>query len=229
VLSRILLLRDWNIAAAESESLRAITLDPAAPEARGAHALCLRSAGRLAEAIVERQHAQRADPLNPQTLVFLGDEYVLARRFEDARRAYHLALEIERDFGNAVASLADVHARLGRHTEAAEWMHRWLILRAQTETAARFDERRRHEGPRAALDWLDRWNIGQFERAQDGHFWDLAYLHARVGNRETAIQFLERAYSQHEWSLLLARVDPDLDSLRSDPRFADLLRRIGPS
>lgn len=228
VLSRILLLRDWNWAAAAAESLRAIELAPDAPDARSAHALYLRSAGRPAEAIVERERAQRADPLNPQWLIALGDEYIFARRYQDAIQAYDRALELERDYRPAVAGLADVYLRAGRPAEAAEWQWRSLSLRGQRDVAAAFDDVRLREGPRAAMDWLDRWNIGQFQRAPDEHLWDLAYTHARLGNPEAAFRFLERAYDQREAGLLQARVDPDLDSLRADPRFADLLHRIGP-
>jgi hypothetical protein len=54
------------------------------------------------------------------------------------------------------------------------------------------------------------------------------YLHARLGNHELALQFLQRGYDQRDVGMLQARVDPDLDSLRQDRRFHDLLQRIGP-
>jgi tetratricopeptide (TPR) repeat protein len=87
VFSRILLLRDWNFAAAAAEGLRAIELDRDAPDAQSAYALYLRSSGRVAEAIPERERAQRGDPLNAQLLIFLGDEYIFARRYDDATQA----------------------------------------------------------------------------------------------------------------------------------------------
>lgn len=228
VLGRILLLRDWNWSAAAAESQRAIELDPDDPDARSAYALYLRSAGRSSEAIVERQRAQRADPLNPHWLIFLGDEYIFARRYQDAIETYERALMLERDYRPAVASLADVCMRAGRHADAAQWQWRWLTLRGEQDVALAFDEVRQREGPRAAMEWLDRRNLGEFQRAPDEHLWDLAYTHARLGNREAALQFLQRAYDKRDAGLLQARADPDLDSLRADPRFTDLLRRIGP-
>lgn len=228
VLARILLLRDWNWPAAAAEIQRAIELDPDDPEARSARALYLRSAGRLAEAIAERELAQRADPLNPVWLTFLGDEHTFARRYEDAIGMYERALEIERDYRPAVASLADVHERLERHADAAAWRLRSLTLRGETDAAAAFAGVSRREGPRAALAWLDRRNLVTFSRGADAHLWDLAYTHARLGNRDTAFAFLHRAYDRREAGLLQARVDPDLDPLRGDRRFDDLLQRIGP-
>ena len=228
VFSRIYLLRDWNWQSALAESLRAIALDPDDAHAREAYALYLRSAGRPADAIVERERAQRADPLNPHRLVALGDEYIFARRYAEAIRAYERALELERDYRPAIASLADVYMRAGRPADAAEWQWRSLTVRGQRDVAAAFDTVRQRDGPEAAMEWLDRRNLSEFQRAPDLHAWDLAYTHARLNNPEAALQFLQQAYERRDTGLLQARVDPDLDSLRADPRFIDLLRQIGP-
>jgi tetratricopeptide (TPR) repeat protein len=228
VLSRILLLRDWNWGGAAEESLRAIQLDPSAADARSARALYLQSAGRLAEAIVERERVYRADPLNPQSLVFLGDAYVFSHRYDEATRAYERALELERDYRPAVASLADVFERLGRDADAAAWHSRLFMLRGQQDLVSAFDDVREREGARAAIHWLDRRNLEEFQRSPDEHLWGIAYTHARLGNVDAAILFLQRAYDRREPGLLQARVDPDLDSLRTDRRFTELLDRIGP-
>lgn len=226
--ARIFLLRDWNWAGAAEAIQRAIELGPEFPDVRSAYALYLRSAGRLHEAIRERERAVRADPLNPQWLVFLGDEYMFARRYPDAAAAYNRAIQVERDFRPAIASLADAYGRMGRYVEAAQWQLRWLALREDKSVADTFDRVRLQEGPKAALDWLDRWNLAEFQRTSDEHLWDLAYIHARLGNQEAALDLLQRACDRREPALLQARVDPDVDSLRRDPRFNELLKRIGP-
>jgi tetratricopeptide (TPR) repeat protein len=228
VLSRILLLRDWNWTGAAEESLRAIELDPSAADARSAYALYLQSAGRLSEATLERERVYRADPLNPQSLVFLGDTYLFSHRYEEATHAYQRALELERDYRPAVASLADVLERMGRDADAASWRSRLLMLRGQQDLATAFDDVREREGAGAAIEWLDRRNLDELLRSPDEHLWDIAYTHARLDNAEAALLFLERAYERREPGLLQARVDPDLDSLRTDRRFIALLERIGP-
>jgi serine/threonine-protein kinase len=228
VRSRIMLLRDWDFTGAGRESRRAIELDPIAPDARSAHALYLRAAGRVAEAIVERERAHRSDPMNPQWIVFLGDEYQFNRRFADAAAMYLKALQLERDYRPAVASLADVYPRMGRYSDAAVWQYRWLLLRGEKDLAAAFDDVRHREGPPAAMAWIDRRSVDEFRRAPDEHTWGLAYLSARLGDREAALQFLHRAYELRDPGMLQARVDPDLDSLRGDTRFEALLRRVGP-
>jgi tetratricopeptide (TPR) repeat protein len=179
-LSRILLLRDCDFTRSARESRRAIELDPDAPDARSAHALYLRAAGRVAEAIVERERAQRSDPLNPQWLVFLGDEYQFDRRFADAVSMYQEALLLERDYRPAVASLADVYPRMGRYADAAAWQWRWLTLRGEKDLAAAFDDVRHREGPQAAMNWIDRWSVDEFRRSPDEHAWDPAYLSPRA-------------------------------------------------
>lgn len=229
VLGRILLLRDWNWVSAEAEILRAVQLDPEDPEARSSRALYLRSAGRLDEAIAEREHARKTDPLSPQLLTFLGDEYTMARRPEEAVLAYRRAVEIERDYRPAVAGLADALGRAGRHDEAAVSQVRWLRLVGRGRETDGFEEVRRRDGHAAAVRWLDRQYLLEFQRAPQGHFWDQAYLHARLGEREAAFRCLETAYEEREAGLLQARVDPDVDTLRSDRRFQELLRRIGPN
>jgi tetratricopeptide (TPR) repeat protein len=228
VLGRILLLRDWSWTSARDALLRAIELDPEGADAHTAYALYLRSAGRPGEAIAERLRAQHADPLNPQRLVFLGDEYSFARRYGEAASAYRRALLLERDYRPAVAGLADALERAGRYDEAVTWQLRSMTLTRREDRASGFDTMIRREGYVAAARWRDRQDLGEFQRDVERYVWDLAYTHARLGEREAALHFLELAYARRHTGLLQARVDPDLDSLRDDPRFADLLRRIGP-
>jgi len=228
VMSRILLLRDWNWQGAAAESQRAVELGPDVPAAHAAHALYLRAAGRIAEAVAERERARRADPLNPQAFVFLGDEYLFARRYTDASGAYARALELEPNYLPAVLGLADASARQARFDTAAAWQLRAFILRGQASVAAAFEAVIQRDGPKAALTWLDRRSLDDFQRAPDGHLWDLAYTHARLGHRDAAFRFLRQACDEREMGLLQARVDPDLDSLRVDPKFDELLTCLGP-
>jgi tetratricopeptide (TPR) repeat protein len=228
VLGRIMLLRDWNWAAAEAEITRAVDLDPADPEARSTRALYLSFAGRLDEALAERQRVLQADPLNPQWLVYLGEEYTLARRYEEADRSFRRALELEHDYRPAVAGLADVAMRAGRLTEAAAWRIRHFRLAKRDRLAAAYEDACRRDGPLAAERWLDEQRLSEFSRDAENESWNLAYTHARLGHRDEALHFLEVAYERREFGLLRARLDPDMDLLRGDPRFSDLLRRVGP-
>ena len=228
VLGRILLLRDWDWTTAEAEIARAIELAPDDLDARSTHAFYLRAAGRLDDALAERQRVQRAEPLNPYWLVALGNEFSFARRYEEAHRSFQRALELERDNRPAVAGLADVSARTGRVAETAAWQIRYLRLTGRDDLAAAYDEACRRDGPVAAERWLDQQRLKEYSRDPEQHPWNLAYTHARLGERDEALRFLELAYERRDTGLLQARVDPDVDLLRGDPRFHDVLRRIGP-
>jgi len=228
LLGRILLVRDWNWASASAEIARAIALDPDDLEAQSTRALYLRAVGRLDEALADRQRVQRADPLNPYWLLALGHEYFFARRYEDAERSFERALQLDRDYRPAVAGLVSVFAQTGRWGEAAQWQLRHLRLTNQDDLAAAYDEVRRRDGPAAAERWLDRQRLQEFSRDSENNPWSLAYTHARLGERDEALRFLELALERRDVGLLQARVDPDLDLLRGDPRFHDVLRRIGP-
>ena len=102
------------------------------------------------------------------------------------------------------------------------------MLRGQMNPASAFDDVREREGPRAAIHWLDRWNLEEFQRSPDEHLWDIAYTNARLGNVDSSILFLQRGYERRDPGLLQARIDPDLDSLRTDRRFTAIIDRIGP-
>jgi tetratricopeptide (TPR) repeat protein len=228
VLARVLLLRHWDWAAAEAEVARALELDPDDLEARSTHALYLRSAGRLDEAIGERQRIQRADPLNAYWLAALGSDYLLARRYEEAERSFRRALELERDFRPALTGMVSVSAVTGPPREALAWRLRHLRLTGQDDLAATYDDLGRREGPVSAERWLDRQHLTQLSRDAEHNLWNLACAHARLDDREEGLRFLELAYQRRDVGLLQARVDPDMDPLRDDPRFDDLLRRVGP-
>jgi hypothetical protein len=86
----------------------------------------------------------------------------------------------------------------------------------------------RREGPASAERWLDRQYLLDFNRDPQNNLYGLAYTNARLGEREEALGFLERSCERRDVGMLQARVDPDLDPLRDDPRFVDLLRRVGP-
>ena len=228
LLARIRLLRDRNWADADAESARAVELAPNDPEARSTRAHYLSFAGHLDEALAERQRVHHADPLNPQWLVYLGEEYTLARRYEDADRSFRRALELEHDYRPAVAGLADVAGRLGRPTDASDWRLRHLRLGGRHDVAAAYEEVERRDGPLAAERWLDRRRVARLSGDGGNNPFNLAYYYARLGEREQVLRFLELAYERRDAGLLRARLDPDLDLVRDDPRFQYLLRRVGP-
>jgi Tfp pilus assembly protein PilF len=229
VLASILLFRDWDWRGAEAEYRRALAADPQDPDVCHGYATFLTSAGRMDEAIVQRHRAVEADPLNVTLISFLGTAFVFARRYDDAIREFQKALELEPDSRQAVSGLADVYARKGNEAEAAAQTIRLLTLARPKEVAGEFEARYRTLGFRAAERWLDEQNLETFSRQPSTNAWNLAFTNARLGHADAAFRWLDAAFTARDAGVLQMRVDPDVDSLRADPRFQAMLHRIGPS
>ncbi len=229
VMATIALFRDWDWQRAEAGFQRAVELDARDLEARNGYAIYLRAAGRMDDAIAQRQRALAADPVNVTFITRLGEDYVFARRFDEGIREFRKALELERDYRAALDGLADACARKGLEQEFAVHTTRLLTLRGSRADAAAFERVFRSEGYRAAQRWLDLRNLERYGGEPSINAWNLAFTYARLGDKEKAFGCLEEALARRDPGMLLLRVDPDVDSLRSDPRFDALLRRLGPN
>jgi tetratricopeptide (TPR) repeat protein len=183
--------------------------------------------GRLGEAWNELQIAQQLDP----------NQEHLARGFF-TRRDYDRAIDvllkwIERhpDDGEAYWTLFCAYAMKGTHKEAIEALERAVSLLGLSETSGRIQEAFATSGYEAAM----RAFAKEMERLDSENKVSLpdstAEVYAVVGGKDRAFYWLDRAYTGEsggrESGLVFIKVDPMLDSLRSDPRYKDLLRRIG--
>ena len=227
-LATILLFRDWDWTAAEAEYRRALQIDSLDQDACHGYGTYLVSVGRMDDAIVQRQRALQTDPLNVTLITLLGDAYVFARQYDAAIREFEKALELEPNSQQAVGGIADAYARKGLEAKAGAQTVRLLTLRGSQAMAGEFERRWRTDGFRQAQQWLDQRALETYSRNPSTHAWNLAYTNARLGNTDAAFRWLDTAFAGRDAGLLQMRVDPDLDSLRADPRFQDLLRRVGP-
>ena len=224
----VYLFRDWDWQRARVELETAVRLDPHDANARSYYATYLRAVGRTADAITERRLARETDPLRVELTSLLGGEYLFARRYQDAAREFRNALELEPGYLHALDGLADALGRLGA-TEARAAQIRLLAARGDLASANTFADRYRRGGLPPAMGWLDRVLLDTYRRSPNATPWDLAYMHARMGHVDAAFAHLEDAFRQRDSGLLQLRTDPDLDPIRSDPRFDQLVRRLGMS
>ena len=213
----------WDWAGAEREYRRAIQLAPNCASAYHWYANNLSIRDRHDEAIAHGKRAVELDPLSPIVHVALGHAYYLAGRYDEAMGQMQRALEIEPSFANAHQFLGQVYARKGLHEEAvaefqqADAVERWVWRSALAQLHTRMG--RNEEASRIVRDFRTR-------RPQVSLV-TTAALYAAVGERDQPLALLERACHQRDPDISYIKSLPAFESLRGDPAFQALLRRIG--
>ena len=212
---------EWNWEEAERDFLRAIEINPSLGMAHHDYAWFLIAMERFDEGVEQMKLAQRFDPLSPLANSDVGWAYLMARRYDEAIQQIKRTLELEPGFGSALACLERAYTLKGQSQEALETLLRemgeWrdsLPLGDAAQTMKTLYRKR-----------LER-RLPSMKTGLSSPY-NAALLCIAAGERDQALEFLERAYSERDPMLVAARTDPALDELRADPRFVDLLRRIG--
>jgi TolB-like protein/Tfp pilus assembly protein PilF/tRNA A-37 threonylcarbamoyl transferase component Bud32 len=216
---------EWDWPAAEREFRRAIELDPNDPTAHNWYGFFLGGMGRFDEAIVETTRGRDLDPLAPD--VGLAAALRKAGRYDLARAAYGVVIEHHPGYWQAHEGLARLFEATGELKEAVPAFERAMALAGRTSR------------PKAGLARVlalsgrkadARRLIGEL-RGETGRtgIYDPVVATALVaaGDTNAAIEWLETSYRQRHPDLAEVNVDPRYAALRSDPRFVDLLRRVG--
>jgi eukaryotic-like serine/threonine-protein kinase len=214
---------DW--AAGEAHHLRAIELNPNYATAHQWYSFHLSTEGHFDEAITEMRRALELDPLSPSILQSLGWSYYQARRFDESLDTHRRLTEEEPRFGLGRFSYALVLHRVGRREEAIEEAKRAVELSGACPFVLAllgtiYAGAGRDEEARAILRDLNEVATKRYVSP-----YHLAPLYLNLGDREEAFNQLERAFAMRDAWVVWLGVEPGLDALRSDPRFADLLRR----
>ena len=209
-------------------SLRhAIALNPALALAHNMLARALSSYERHEEALAAAQTSVALDPLAVMLHTILGDVYYYARQYEKAVLSYRMAIELDPRFASAHTDLARAFEALGRFDEA----------RAALETGQRLSGA--IAGPTFGLAHLEaaagneaeaRRILGELTAARATRVvspWGIAAVHASLGDVDEAYRWLEIAVQEKASGLLLLRVHPRLDRIRSDARYWPFVRRAG--
>jgi TolB-like protein/protein involved in temperature-dependent protein secretion len=218
---------DWKFADAEAEWRKALELNPNYASAHQWYAEFLMSMGRYREALAEMKRARELDPLSLIINAMLGIALHLDGQWEPAIEQLKKTVEIDPDFPRTRLYLAEVYQGMGRFEESADEFAKFFILNGgSAEEAARLSERVK--------------NASRMD-GETGHFREMAELMergpgappairasywGRARDLDKAFAILEKAYSDHDDSLLMLK-DYRFDPLKSDPRYKDLIRRIG--
>jgi len=214
---------EWKWSEAESEYKRAIALNANYATAHHWYSIFLGKMGRRRLAFEENASALRLDPVSPAMIQTTGALLNDERRFEEAKQYFQKAIELDPSFGDAYFGLANTFMLLGMCKEAIPHFVKGLQLDGHTEEAAAVQQGFVQAGCRGAFekDLAMRRKRAEREYVEPGTF-ALDYVH--LGDKEHALEWLEKAFWEKGTSAQFLKVDAMWDSLRPDPRFQNILR-----
>jgi tetratricopeptide (TPR) repeat protein len=216
-----------DLQGAAREQERAIAIRPGDADAHHAHAYCLAELGRADEAVAEIKLARDLDPLNVVMNVDVGEILLYAGRYDEAVKALKHAVEMDASRQNAHYDLALAYERKGMEREAVEeYLKNEALSGGAADVIASLKEAYAASGVKGF--WRKKFEAAM-EGSKSGYVAPIvmARLHARLGEKDRAFDWLEKAYAERSPSLADLKVDPVLEGLRSDPRYEDLAKRIG--
>jgi tetratricopeptide (TPR) repeat protein len=222
----------WDFAGGEAELRRALEIDPSDATAHQWFSENLAYVGgRPQEAIDEANRARQLDPLSPIIGVVQGIAYFSARQFGKAIEICNKLIADNPTFSPAHLWLANSYWGEHRYPQAIqEWKTASQLSgnRNDAEFAIALDVGFRSGGWPSALRKGIEASLGQ-RKARTGYVYpyDIAKLYADLGDMDHAFEWLNTAYQEHGTGLIGLRTDFMFDSLRSDPRYAELVRKIG--
>jgi tetratricopeptide (TPR) repeat protein len=216
---------DYDWLEAEEDFKRAIELGPGYATARQWYSVYLTAMGRHDEALVESRLTRKLDPLSGIANVTPGWTHYFARQYDRAIEEFERALELDHDFVPARLMLGWAYTQKGLWTEAIDELRQALETDRNPALVAKMGEAYAVSGKRTeALEAIRTLQEMSETRYVDGYHF--ATVYAGLGEKDQALEWLFKAFEARSNSLILLNVDPVFDSLRSDPRFQDLLRRM---
>jgi TolB-like protein len=214
---------DWDWATAAKEFHRALELNPNSAPIHQKYAFYLVRTGQLHEALAEVERGVDLDPVSGRSFHFEGFIYYFSRQYDQALSLIRRVRALDINPPDWSFLLGDVYAEKGMYAESIRGFLKSgdgpdslghlgnAYARAGKVDAARkaisqLEERVRKDG------------VGRYE---------IALVYTGLGKKKEAFKWLEESYNAHDVGLIYLKIDPCLDPLRSDPRFDDLVRRVG--
>ncbi len=216
---------DWPTAGKHFE--QALVLNPAYSRNHTFYAFFLSSLGRSAEALEVAKSALDLDPASPAVSHSLAVQLYLARKFDRAIEQAHNTLEMDANFAISYAVMGEAYLSKGMYQEGLPALEKYSALSHTSATAlallgysqARLGERKE------ALQMIEELKAASKQRFVPALF--IALVYAGLEDKDQAFTWLQKAHEERFNRLAYLKVEALWDPLRSDPRFADLLRRVG--
>jgi eukaryotic-like serine/threonine-protein kinase len=226
---------DYDFPGAQREFLEAIKLNPNYANAHLFYAgAYLTPMSRHQEAIAEMKKALALDPLSLPLSNYMGNTYLFAGEYEKAFQQFQHTIDLDPTFPLAHFFFADLLVEIGKYEQGIkEYQTGALLAGASPEEAsaqaAEFRAAFQTGGPKGYWQKILDVRLKEYQQAGPRYVpaWGVAVAYARVDDNEKALEWLQKSYAERDPSLTLVKSYPEFRSLRGDPRFADLLRRIG--
>jgi tetratricopeptide (TPR) repeat protein len=216
---------DWDLDAAGKEFRRAIELNPGYATAHHWYAWHLSLVGRYDQAIAEMRKAENLDPLSLIINADLAELLVIAHSYDESIRQSRKTIEMDPNFALAHNQLAQAYLQKNMPEEAVQEFQKAVQLSGGSPTTtanlarAYVASGKRSEAVTLLNDLKKRSSPGYSDASE------IAAIYASLGDADQAMNWLEKAFEQRFNPGVLLR--PGYDPLRSDPRFEDLLHRVG--
>lgn len=227
ILGAVNLFYDWDWSGAEREFKRAVEINQSYSDAHQMYGYYLSAMGRFDEALYEMRRAQELDPLSLEKIAGIGDILSYRRQYDQALEQYQKALEMDPNSGYTHWSIGNVYVQKGRYEEAiAEYQKSIPLSGDSPDEPASLGYAYGLSGKRReAHQVIDELK----ERSKRSYISPtlIAIIYTGLGEKDQAFAWLDKAYDGRDFILVLLKVEPMFDSLRSDPRFAALMRRVG--
>jgi len=219
-------LSEWNWSGAEDEYKRAIALNPSYPMVHRLYAALFAETRRHREAWEQMNEAMRLDPLSLPNNAEVVRTLYYARAYDRAIEQGEKAMQLDPNYVRTHFWLGRVYSQKGMHREAIAASQKILETMPDstlglTEMAYSLAVAGRREEARQILLRLEKRSGSAFVPA-----YNLAIIHLALHEEEAAMKYMEQAYQNRDWALLVLAVEPRLDPLRRDPRFQEILTKL---
>lgn len=218
---------DWNFEESEREMRRAIELNPNYSTAYHWYGNAnLLAMGKLEESIKSVERAHELDPLSLIINADLGTAYLYAGQYEKAVAQYKKTIELDENFYYAHTYLGRTYMMMGAYENAFAEYEKAQSLGSDPRIVMLFACNYSRMGRRGeALKKIGEMKKISEEKYVSPYYFALAYT--SLGDKDRAFEWLEKAFEVREGRMTLIKADPLLNALHSDPRFTDLLKRVG--
>jgi DNA-binding winged helix-turn-helix (wHTH) protein/TolB-like protein/Tfp pilus assembly protein PilF len=218
---------DWDWDGAEKNFQRAIEIDSNNSQAYQLYSYHLTGMGRFDESLHMMRKAHELDPLSVEKSIGIAEILYFQKRYDEALAGANNTLALDKNAGFVHWIIGNTYLQQGRLADAIAQYEKSIPLSGESpderaSLAYTYAIAGRKDDARRILKDLNQRSSQQFISPCI-----LAIVHAGLDEKDEAFAYLERGYSERDFMMTLLKIEPTYDRLRDDPRYAELMRRVG--